>query len=323
MAKAFNYGGQAVVEGVMMRGRRAAAVAVRRTSGEIVVLEEALASKLYTHRIAQLPFMRGLVLLWDMLILGTRMMMFAASVSMEEPAEGATAAQDTARADEKPAVVEASAAEVAQARGAGIGLTLLISLAFAIALFFLLPLGIVGLARPLLGGGWLSLLAEGLIRLALLVAYLAAVGRLQGISRVFEYHGAEHKTINTYEAGLPLDVEHVCQASRVHTRCGTGFLLIVVIVSIIVFAFVGAPSLPVRILSRIVLVPFIASIAYELMRLGAAYYRHRVVRWLMAPSLALQGLTTREPDDRQIECAIVALERVLRRDGAPDLVRVA
>jgi uncharacterized protein YqhQ len=207
--------------------------------------------------------------------------------------------------------------------GAGMALTLTVSLAFAIALFFLLPLAIVGAAHGWLGGGWLSLTAEGVIRLALLIGYLAVIGRVATIERVFEYHGAEHKAINCYEAGQPLDVDHVRQASRVHTRCGTGFLLIVVVVSIVVFAAIGAPALPVRIVSRVVLVPVIAAIAYELMRLGAANYRYRVVRWLMAPSLALQGLTTREPDDTQMECAIVALKRVLRADGVSALERVA
>jgi uncharacterized protein YqhQ len=220
-------------------------------------------------------------------------------------------------------VVEAGASETEGMGGAGMTLTLLISLAFGIGLFFLVPLGAVGLLHRWIGDGWLNLTVEGLIRLALLIGYLALIGRVPGIQRVFMYHGAEHKTINCFEAGEPLDVEHVRRASRVHTRCGTGFLLIVVVVSIVVFAFLGNPPLLLRILSRVLLVPVIASIAYELMRLGAANYRLRVIRWLMAPSLALQGLTTREPDDGQMECAIVALERVLRRDGVPALERVA
>jgi uncharacterized protein YqhQ len=200
---------------------------------------------------------------------------------------------------------------------------LVFSLAFGIGLFFLLPLGAVGLLHRWVGDGLLNLTVEGLIRLALLIGYLALIGRFPSIQRVFMYHGAEHKAINCFEAGEPLDVEHVRRASRVHTRCGTGFLLIVVVVSILVFAFLGNPPIVWRILSRVLLVPVIAAIAYELMRLGAANYRFRVVRWLVAPSLALQGLTTREPDDTQIECAIVALERVLRADGVPVLLRVA
>ncbi|HEU5199691.1 MAG TPA: DUF1385 domain-containing protein, partial [Ktedonobacterales bacterium] len=163
--------------------------------------------------------------------------------------------------------------------------------------------------------GALALILEGVIRLVILLAYLWLIGRMPGIQRVFGYHGAEHKAINAFEQNQSLDVEHVRQASRVHTRCGTGFLLIVMVVSIFVFALAGNPPIVLRILSRIVLVPVVAAIAYELMRLGATYYRFQVVRWLLAPSLALQGLTTREPDDSQIECAISALERVLAEDG--------
>lgn len=308
-----------------MRGRRSAAVAVRIPSGGILLHEEALSPRIYLSRVAQWPFVRGLLLLWDMLILGTRMMMFAATASFPPP-EGESAARSTGTAPAGPLageVAEARPEEVAGLGGVGLTLTLVISLAFAIGLFFLLPLGIAGGLSRWIGTGWVNLAVEGAVRLVLLIGYLALIGRFPSIQRVFEYHGAEHKAINTLEANEPLDVEHVRRASRVHTRCGTGFLLIVVIVSIIVFAFLGNPPLPLRIVSRIVLVPVIASVAYELMRLGAAYYRYRVVRWLMTPSLALQGLTTREPDARQIECAIVALERVLQRDGVATVERVA
>jgi uncharacterized protein YqhQ len=301
----FNYGGQAVIEGVMMRGQRSAAVAVRAPGGEIVVHEELLDSGLYRRPMARWPFVRGIVLLWEMLVLGTRMMMFAANIAQSEPAEAQAAPNESAA----PAAVVSS-------MDPRLILTLLLSLAFAIGLFFLLPLGAVGLLHGWIGDGWLSLTIEGLIRLGLLIGYLALIGRIPDIQRVFEYHGAEHKTINALEAGQPLDVAHVRAASRVHTRCGTGFLLIVVVLSIIVFALVGNPPIVWRILSRVALVPVIAALAYELMRLGAANYRYRVVRWLMAPSLALQGLTTREPDDGQMVCAITALERVLREDGA-------
>jgi uncharacterized protein YqhQ len=301
----FNYGGQAVIEGVMMRGQRSAAVAVRAPDGVVVVHEEMLDSGLYRRPFTRWPFVRGVVLLWEMLVLGTRMMMFAANIAQSDPAD-ATAKQD----DEG-----ASSTAVVSAMDPRLIVTLLFSLAFAIGLFFLLPLGAVGLLHGWIGDGWLSLTVEGLIRLGLLIGYLALIGRIPDIQRVFEYHGAEHKTINALEAGQPLDVAHVRAASRVHTRCGTGFLLIVVVLSIIVFALVGNPPVALRILSRILLVPVIAAIAYELMRLGAANYRYRIVRWLMAPSLALQGLTTREPDDGQMICAITALERVLREDG--------
>jgi uncharacterized protein YqhQ len=313
----FNYGGQAVIEGVMMRGQRSAAVAVRAPDGAVVVHEELLDRGLYRRPITRWPFVRGVVLLWEMLVLGTRMMMFAANIAQADPA-----ADQSADADQGERVGASASAATVSATDPRLIVTLLISLGFAIGLFFLLPLGAVGLLHGWIGDGWLSLTVEGLIRLALLIGYLALIGRIPDIQRVFEYHGAEHKAINALEAGEPLDVEHVRAASRVHTRCGTGFLLIVVVLSIIVFALVGNPPVALRILSRVALVPVIAALAYELMRLGAANYRHRIVRWLMAPSLALQGLTTREPDDGQMSCAIIALDRVLREDGVAVPARV-
>ncbi|MGE5333936.1 MAG: DUF1385 domain-containing protein [Nitrososphaerota archaeon] len=322
MAK-FYYGGQAVIEGVMMRGRRSAAVAVRQPAGGILLHEERLPKRVYGAKVATWPFVRGVLLLWDMLILGTRMMLFASSVAMplDEAADTSPSANKPQPAATSGAVTETDGA--LKGTDARLVLTLVFSLAFAIALFFLVPLGVVGLVHRWLPNDWAGLVLEGIVRLALLIGYLWLIGRMPEIQRVFAYHGAEHKSINAMEAGDPLDVAHVRAASRVHTRCGTGFLLIVMVVSILVFALLGNPPIAWRILSRILLVPVIAAISYELLRLGAAYYRFRIVRWLMAPSLALQGLTTREPDDTQIECAIVALERVLRTDGVEKLQPVA
>ena len=317
----FYYGGQAVIEGVMMRGRRSAAVAVRQPTGGILLHEEQLPKRVYGAKVATWPFIRGVLLLWDMLILGTRMMLFASSVAMppDDTDDASYAGGDVASTVPivTPGVTETKGA--IKGTDARLVLTLVFSLAFAVALFFLLPLGVVGLVHRWLPNEWAGLILEGVVRLALLVGYLWLIGRLPEIQRVFAYHGAEHKSINAMEAGDPLDVAHVRAASRVHTRCGTGFLLIVMVVSILVFALLGNPPIALRILSRVLLVPVIAAISYELLRLGAAYYRFRVVRWLMAPSLALQGLTTREPDDSQIQCAIVALERVLRTDGVEKL----
>ena len=321
----FYYGGQAVIEGVMMRGRRSAAVAVRQPTGGILLHEEQLPRRVYGAKIVTWPFIRGVLLLWDMLILGTRMMLFASSVAMppDDVADAkyveGKAAGDVAQTVPvvTPGVTETKGA--IKGTDARLVVTLIFSLAFAVALFFLLPLGVVGLVHRWLPNEWAGLILEGVVRLALLVGYLWLIGRLSEIQRVFAYHGAEHKSINAMEAGEPLDVAHVRAASRVHIRCGTGFLLIVMVVSILVFALLGNPPIAWRILSRVLLVPVIAAISYELLRLGAAYYRFRIVRWLMTPSLALQGLTTREPDDSQIECAIVALERVLRTDGVEKL----
>ena len=328
MAK-FYYGGQAVMEGVMMRGRASVAVAVRRPDDSIYLHEEGLNPRLYQNRFFRLPFVRGLLLLWELLILGTRMMTFSANVStgavdptVQQKEQGATPqmqeddAHDLIHADtslseqpEKPPRIG----------GFTLAITLLFSLGFAVLVFFLAPLFITSLLHNQIGNGWLNLIVEGVIRLALLIGYLYLIGRVPDIQRVFGYHGAEHKAINAMEAGDPLDIPHVRRASRVHTRCGTGFLLLVMVVSIFIFALVGSPSLVIKFVSRIVLIPVVAGVAYELMRLGAANYRFRVVRWLLAPGLALQGLTTREPDDSMIECAIASLQRVMQRDEQKEM----
>jgi uncharacterized protein YqhQ len=321
MAK-FYYGGQAVMEGVMMRGRTSVAVAVRRSDNSIYLHEEALNPRLYQNRLFRLPFLRGLLLLWEMLVLGTRMMTFSANIATgalnpDAPSHNTheQAGQSNGAVPTKDVQLGEELETPPEIGGAMLIITLLISLTFAIGIFFVVPLFLANLLHNQIGDGWLNLTFEGVIRLVLLVGYLYLIGRVPDIQRVFGYHGAEHKAINAMEQGDPLDVEHVRQASRVHTRCGTGFLLLVMVVSIFVFAFVGSPSLLLKIISRIVLVPVVAGISYELMRLGAAYYRFPIVRWLLAPGLALQGLTTREPDDSMIECAIASLQRVLQRDG--------
>jgi uncharacterized protein YqhQ len=323
MAK-FYYGGQAVMEGVMMRGRHSAAVAVRRPDGDISVYEEVLNSKLYRNKLFRLPFLRGILLLWEMLVLGTRMMTLSANIASGaiNPEEDFATAQETV-ASKKGGVASVEEEKPIKIGGVSLVVTLLFSLTFAIALFFVGPLLLTSLFHRQLHEGWLSLLFEGVVRLFLLIGYLLLIGRIPDIQRVFGYHGAEHKAINTLEHGEPLDVAHVRRASRVHTRCGTGFLLLVMVVSIFVFALVDTPSLLIKVSSRIVLVPVVAGISYELMRLGAANYRFRVVRWLLAPGLALQGLTTREPDDSMIECAIVSLKRVLAHDGNASVAEVS
>jgi uncharacterized protein YqhQ len=322
MAK-FYYGGQAVMEGVMMRGRKSAAVAIRRPNGSIYLYEEALNPRLYQNRIFRLPFLRGMLLLWEMLVLGTRLMTLSANIATGaidpdvtpiEPEIPTMRVANTSTTGDSTEALPEKLETPPQIGGVALALTLLISLGLAIAVFFLGPLLITSLLHNQIGEGWLNLTIEGLIRLGLLIGYMYLIGRVAEVQRVFGYHGAEHKTINAMEYGEPLDISHVRQASRVHIRCGTGFLLLVVVVSIVVFAFVGSPSILIKIVSRVLLVPVIAGIAYELMRLGAANYRYRVVRWLLAPGLALQGLTTREPDDSMIECAIAALNRVMRRD---------
>lgn len=294
----FYYGGQAVLEGVMMRGRDQMAVAVRRPDGSIAMMTEALDPRIFSGRLARTPFLRGVVMLWEMMSLGVKAMGFSARVASGEEDKSSSA---------------------------DLGVTVALSLLFSVVLFFLVPLGITSLLDPLLPTDLLKNSFEGLVRLGVLVLYIAAIGRMPEIRRVFGYHGAEHKTVNAYEAGAELTTEEVSRYSTRHPRCGTGFLLFVVLVSVFVFALTGWPSLWVRVLLRIVLVPVIASIAYELIRLGARYYHYAPVRLLLAPSLAMQGLTTREPEPDMLEVAIVALQQVLpecvpEAQPAPELV---
>ncbi|MEJ7653462.1 MAG: DUF1385 domain-containing protein [Chloroflexia bacterium] len=281
----FYYGGQAVLEGVMMRGRDHMAVAVRRPDGALETMEEALNPRIFSGWVARTPFLRGIVMLWEMLSLGVKAMGFSARVAAGE--------------DEEEIGKGAMAATVA------------ISITFAVLLFFVLPLGVTSLLDSRLEGSLAKNLFEGGFRLLVLIAYIYLIGRIPDIRRVFGYHGAEHKTINAYEAGADLTPANVVRYSTRHPRCGTGFLLFVVLVSIFVFALLGWPTLWLRIASRIVLVPVIAAISYELIRLGAKYYRFAPVRFLLAPSLALQGLTTREPDEDMLAVSIAALEMVL------------
>jgi uncharacterized protein YqhQ len=291
--KRFPYGGQAVLEGVMMRGVRQATVAVRAPSGQIVfkhVPLDAARRSLWENA----PFLRGVLMLWDSLSLGVRALNFAAGVAVGE--------------EETPP------------SRAALTLTLVVSLAFAFGLFFALPLL---LASTLTWFGASTLVrdaAEGVIQLGIFVGYLALIGRVGDIQRVFGYHGAEHKAINAHEAGAPLTVESVRGFSLIHPRCGTSFLLVVVLISIPVFALFGGLPLWARLLSRIVLVPVIAAVAYELLRLSAANYHRGWVRALVAPSLALQRLTTREPDDAMLAVAIAALLPVLASDGVEPAV---
>lgn len=294
------YGGQAVIEGVMMRGRKSMAVAVRNPQNRIVLHEEPLTAKIYTSRWGQWPFVRGLGMLWDALGLGMRALMWSAEVSAQEEGQ------------EK---VEFSG-PVAWTTVAG-------SLAFAVALFFLLPtFASRWLAMYVNDNRWVDALFEGVIRLLLFLGYLWVIGRIPEIRRVFGYHGAEHKTINAYEAGADLTVTEVRKYSVQHTRCGTSFLLYVLVISIILFApltFKGVQpavlALVLRFVTRILLVPIVAGISYEVLRFSTAHQSNPLMRALIAPGLALQKLTTREPDDSMLECAIAALKPVLAADG--------
>jgi len=296
--KRFPYGGQAVLEGVMMRGLRQASVAVRHPSGEIVFKHELLNVQ-RRHAWEHLPFLRGVLMLWDALNLGTRALNFSASVAIS--------AEDNA---------EAGAEAAKPPSDAMITGTLIVSLLFAIGLFFVLPTLLASLADRL---GATSFVREGLksvLQLGIFVGYIVAISRMPDIARVFGFHGAEHKAINAYEAGAPLTVERVREFTLIHPRCGTSFLLVVLLLNwIISFLLVRDWSLWARVLSHIPLIPVIAAISYELLRLSAAHYQRAWVRALVAPSLAFQKLTTREPDDQMLAVAIAALLPVLAADG--------
>lgn len=294
------YGGQAVMEGVMMRGLKDTAVAVRAPDGSIAVYHEPLVPGSTATRLRPLPFFRGVFLLWDTMLIGVRALIFSANVALSEEVEGS---DDEA---EEPGALE----------GPALWLTVAVSVGFSVALFFLLPLVAVHFIDRYLSSSIASNLVEGGIRLALLIGYLLFLGQLKDVSRIFGYHGAEHKTINAYEAGDPLDVAHVRRHSISHPRCGTGFLLIVVLLSILIFAFLGRPPFLWRVLSRIALVPVIAAIAYEFMKWTAAHIENRLVRILVAPSMALQHLTTRNPTDEMLETAIASLKRIFVAEGS-------
>jgi uncharacterized protein YqhQ len=273
------YGGQAVIEGVMMRGRKHFAIAMRAPDSNIVIHEEPLGG-IYKSRIAKIPFLRGLVMLWDAMGLGIRALTISANIQNNE--------------DEK---IEG---------GTLIG-TVVIALVFAIGLFFMLPAAVGQLTEVYLSwSAWWGNIFEGFTRLLIVVGYIYMVGRIPDIQRVFAYHGAEHKTINAFEDGAELNPENVSKYSLQHPRCGTAFLLTLVLVSILVFALLGPLSLPLRLASRLILLPLLAGLAYEYIRWTANKIDSPLVRYLVWPNLALQQLTTREPTKEMLEVSIAA-----------------
>ncbi len=286
-----SYGGQAVMEGVMMRGARSVAIAMRAPNQEIVIHKELLGG-IYKSKVTKIPFLRGLVMLWDALGLGMRALTISANVQTGE--------------DEK-------------LEGPALYLTLGISLALGVGLFFLAP-AFVGHffenGLNLLAGGaasgvanaWWGNLIEGVVRLLLVVGYIWLVGRLPDIRRVFSYHGAEHKTINAFEAGAELTPENVKNYSLKHPRCGTSFLLTLVLLSVLVFSLLGPLPILWKMVSRLVLIPLLAGVAYEYIRWMANHLESPLVKFLMRPNLALQSLTTVEPTLDMLEVSIAAFQ---------------
>ncbi len=290
------YGGQAVIEGVLMRGQKALAIAMRAPDGEIVVHIEKL-SGLYQSAVAKIPFVRGVILLSDALALGMRALTRSANLQTGE--------------DEK-------------IEGPMLYLTIAFSLAFGIALFFLAPYGIgklVDWLAALLGWGaggnvWVIAFAEGIARLFIAVGYIWAIGKMPDIQRVFQYHGAEHKTINAFEAGAELTPESVAKFPLEHPRCGTSFLLTLLILSIFAFSLLHPLAWAWQILGRILLIPILAGVAVEYIRWTANHLDSPFVRALVKPNFALQGLTTREPDWGMLEVAIRSFDEMRKAEDS-------
>lgn len=284
MNKKPNVGGQAVIEGVMMRGKTHVAVAVRQPDGEISVDVRPVNSISDRYPILKKPFLRGVVSLVESLVMGMKALAYSAQVSGDE--------------DEKLDSKE-------------MALTIAVSVGLAILLFIVIPTWSMRFLTGITQDHMALNLAEGVLRMAIFLAYIAAISSMNDIQRVFQYHGAEHKTIYTYEAGLPLKVENVRPFSTLHPRCGTNFLMIVMLISMFIFTFLGWPSLLERIASRIILMPVIAGVSYELIRYAGAHTDNPLVRIAITPGLLLQKLTTRQPDDSQIEVAIASLKAVV------------
>ena len=287
----FSYGGQAVIEGVMIRGRNHFSLAVRRQDGSIDRRMEVL-NPLYTGRFRRWPLVRGVLALVETMTLGIKSLHLSANM----------AAQDQA-AD--------SGAEIP---GWVLGGTLVFALVLGIGVFFMLPLAIVWALDSVIPTDLVSELIEGALRLAFLVVYIRGIGFMPDIKRVFAYHGAEHMAVHTYEAGLPLVVSNVRKFQTPHPRCGTAFLMTVMLVSIIVFALLMGPPIEWRILSRILFIPLIAAVSYEIIRFSGSHQNSPIGQLLARPGLLLQRLTTRYPDDAQIEVAICAMEGAVAAD---------
>jgi len=361
----YQYGGQALIEGVLMRGRNALAVALRHPDGSIVWASERLDLGLRARKALKMPFLRGLVLLYDTLVTGTRWLVRSATLQAlaEEdggtptPTSGTTSGLSTiiggvvaaaaavltgpalcaaagdgdgdrdgggqpqapAAYTDPDAAAPAPAANAEQGMGKGytvaVGGMLLVSLVIGIGVFFLVPLALAQATVGRVDQGFGLQLSEGVIRVALFIGYLLLMSRAGDVRRTFQYHGAEHKSIHAFENGDPLTVEATRKYPTAHPRCGTEFLVVVLIVSILAFSFLPRLSPIGLIASRVLLVPLIAAVSYEILQLGARHRSHAIVRWLWSPGIWVQAITTKQPTDDMIEVALVSLERALSADG--------
>jgi len=286
----FNYGGQALIEGVLMRGRDAIAVAFRHPDGRIVWASEPLNSGPHGWRLAKAPLVRGLIVLYETLVVGTRWLIRSASL-------------------------QASGDGGAELGKGSVALMLLITLVLGVGVFFLIPLWVASVTTANVQQGWVQHLVEGLVRVAIFLGYLALISRTPDIRRVFEYHGAEHKTIHALEHGDTLTVDAVQHYPTAHPRCGTEFLVVVLLLSILLFGFLGRDNVALMVGGRLILIPVIAALGYELLRLGARFRSNPIVKVVMAPGILVQMITTKQPSDEQVQVAIVSMEQALVADG--------
>ena len=305
-------GGQAVIEGVMMRGPKDIAVAVRKPDGEIEIDKKPISSLLLKHKWLKLPIIRGVVSFIESLIVGTKALMWSASFFDIEEEEDKKKKEEMSEEERKKFEAKES-----RALNAAIYFSVVLALVFGIGIFMLLPTFLVGFVKDFLPTGFLATLLEGIIRIIIFIVYIALVSQMKDIRRVFEYHGAEHKTIFCYESGAELTPENARKFSRLHPRCGTSFLLIVMVISIILFSFISWNNPWTRIIIRLALLPVVAGLSYEVIKF-AGRSKSKFMKIVSMPGMWLQRITTREPDDSQLEVAIASLKSVLTGNSEDD-----
>ncbi len=280
-----NYGGQALIEGILMRGRKYLTAAFRLPDGSIKVIEEELTG-IYKKKIRDIPFLRGLIILWDSLVLGMKYLTISSNMQLKEDEE--------------------------KIEGPALYLTLAVSLLFALVIFFFLPTLLMQfLYKSTNLSAFAINLIEGIVRLIIMLLYLTLVRKMDGIKSVFSYHGAEHKTVHAYEHGDTLEVAAIQKYSTAHPRCGTSFLMTVMVISILIFSLFATPNILLRLLSRIVLIPLVAMISYEFIRILGKYEKNPIIQIISKPNLWLQELTTNQPTDDMVEVAVQAFKRLL------------
>ena len=287
------YGGQAVIEGVMIRGQNNISVSVRNPSGDIVTRTKPL-NKIFTGPLRKIPFLRGIIALSETLYIGMDSLSYSAKIAESEEIQDAE--------DEK------------STNKLSVAITIILSTTLAIGLFFLLPLLASTPFEYFTKSSLIANIAEGIIRLVIFILYIYSIGLMEDIKRVYMYHGAEHMTVHAQEAGKPLTVENISKYPTAHPRCGTAFLLNVMLISIIVFSLMPREPISWLIISRIIFIPLIASFSYESIRISSIYDHNFFIKLLMAPSLWLQKLTTKQPDDDQIEVAIESMKASIQYD---------